>query len=198
MNERTIDRHSVNCAGCGNLVDERETVRNLCDGDIEFAAGELCQACALGAERGLKAPKMYNLLLELASCKTDERTAKLADGLPDILMAIEPPETGIQWAAVVEQARAEEPQESPGDVWKARYVFLGSVFALYPSGKYWVYPIAHSNVNILEMVRDTLFTERLQGEAEKHGGWIESGEGDPCDVFAVFPEKMEEPCEPTT
>ena len=41
-----IDSHSVNCACCGQLVDERETIRNLFGGDIEFAAGELCQSCA--------------------------------------------------------------------------------------------------------------------------------------------------------
>ena len=35
----------------------------------------------------------------------------------------------------------------------------------------------------MEAYHDQLWREALEAEAEKHGGWIESGEGDPCDLF---------------
>ena len=69
--------------------------------------------------------------------------------------------------------------------------FLGTVFALFPSGKYYM-PFACSNVTLREAHRDEEFGRALDDVAEKYGMWIESGEGDPCDVFAgVSPEPIE-------
>lgn len=85
--------------------------------------------------------------------------------------------------------------------------FLGTVMALYPSGKYYT-PWASSNVEPCprckgegtltqdacdfchglgsrEALEDQAFSEALEAVAEKNGCWIESGEGDPCDVFIV-------------
>ena len=39
MDERTIDRHSVNCFECGELVDERECIPGV-DGE-----GDICEVC---------------------------------------------------------------------------------------------------------------------------------------------------------
>ena len=41
MNQRTIERHSINCFECGELVDERECFPNP-DKD---EGGEICQHC---------------------------------------------------------------------------------------------------------------------------------------------------------
>jgi hypothetical protein len=60
--------------------------------------------------------------------------------------------------------------------------FLGTVFTLYPSGKFYT-PWANSNVSIVEAAKDAIFQECLEYTAEKQGCFVESGEGDPCDIF---------------
>jgi hypothetical protein len=60
--------------------------------------------------------------------------------------------------------------------------FLGAVMALAPSGKFYT-AWANSNVGAIEANVDTCFWEALDSVAEEQGGWIERGEGDPCDVF---------------
>lgn len=62
---------------------------------------------------------------------------------------------------------------------------LGSVFSLYPSGKYWTW-WACSNVDVREQIKDRAFWDALNEVFENHGYWIASGEGDPCDLFAQF------------
>ena len=44
MDERTIDRHSVNCFACGKLVDERE-----CTPGVGFE-GDICSECHTGTD----------------------------------------------------------------------------------------------------------------------------------------------------
>lgn len=76
----------------------------------------------------------------------------------------------------------EERQESsryPGDV--VATVYLGSILALSPSGK--VYMPWSSNVTEKEAFRDERWRESLERQLGKY--WLESGEGDPCDLFAV-------------
>lgn len=41
MNERDIERHSINCHNCDELIDERESYRIEIDGDD----AEICQSC---------------------------------------------------------------------------------------------------------------------------------------------------------
>lgn len=62
--------------------------------------------------------------------------------------------------------------------------FLGSVFAIMPSGKYWTW-WASSNVNRIEALQDTAYMAALDAEAQSRNLWIESGEGDPCDLFVA-------------
>src|SRR3989304_7100945 len=68
---------------------------------------------------------------------------------------------------------------------------LGSVFSLYPSGKYWTC-FACGNVDTREQIKDSAFSEALGEVFEKHGYYITSGEGDPCDVFAQFCVELDE------
>ncbi|MCI0421493.1 MAG: hypothetical protein L0312_20090 [Acidobacteria bacterium] len=165
--------------------------------------------------------------------------------------------TGIDWAAVRAELDSMDWEEMEPDR-QERLCFLGTVFALYPSGKYYT-QFACSNLdpcprcgghgvipskrqtprrrkkwnhrmerlrNIMakrgyignpekidgsaigrafrrlqalndvpdcaycggtgsrEAYLDELFGEKLESEAEEHGLYITSGEGDPCDVFA--------------
>ena len=63
-----------------------------------------------------------------------------------------------------------------------RTTFLGTVFSIMPSGKYWTY-WACGNVTDEEMEKDAEYWEALETEAEKHGLFVLSGEGDPCDIL---------------
>ena len=86
-------------------------------------------------------------------------------------------------------------------------VFLGTVFGIMPSGKYYT-PWANSNVDACprcggggmskldrgicsycdglgsrDVYEDQLMVEALERFAERAGCYVESGEGDPCDIF---------------
>lgn len=60
-------------------------------------------------------------------------------------------------------------------------VWIGTVFALTPSGKYYT-AWACGNVSPSEVRQDEQWFACLAREAEAHGYWIERGE-DPCDIF---------------
>ena len=95
----------------------------------------------------------------------------------------------------------------PPDGDLARGIFLGTVFALCPSGKYYT-PWANSNVedcprckgkgttkgNVCtwcqgmgsrEAYLDDMWYEKAQRALDRVGLILENGEGDPCDLFAV-------------
>jgi hypothetical protein len=84
-------------------------------------------------------------------------------------------------------------------------LYLGTVFTLTPSGKYYM-PWASGNVapcprckgtgdrgelscrhcgglGSREAHEDEVFNEAMESMANDHACWIESGEGDPCDLF---------------
>lgn len=67
---------------------------------------------------------------------------------------------------------------------EVRRVFLGTVFVLTPSGKYYT-PWACSNVTEAEAEKDERWYEQAREELESIGLSLESGEGDPCDLFAA-------------
>jgi hypothetical protein len=77
-----------------------------------------------------------------------------------------------------------------GDTYGTSYV--GTCFTLSPSGKYFT-AWARGNASDLDIVRDQAFYDALDFVAESHGGWIESGEGDPCDLYYC-----EQPGDPST
>ena len=83
-----------------------------------------------------------------------------------------------------DKARAEareytEPSED-GDCLIGR-VFIGTCFAIMPSGKY--YMPWTSNQTRSDETRDAAFMEAFEEAIDAAGGWLESGEGDPCDMF---------------
>ena len=60
-----------------------------------------------------------------------------------------------------------------------RMIFLGTVFALDPCGRY--HHMLSPNGLTAKCER---FWESLERQLEKRGMWLESGEGDPCDQYA--------------
>ena len=70
---------------------------------------------------------------------------------------------------------------------------LGTVFDLAPSGKYsmpWT-----SNQTDEDVSEDEKFYDALDKVAEEQGMFIESGEGDPCDIFASIVIEVKEDTE---
>jgi hypothetical protein len=98
------------------------------------------------------------------------------------LMAAHTVDTGIHWSAVVGYME-DAPWAREGDT-ASRRVFIGTVFSLYPSGKYYM-PWACSHVSDEEAALDAAYGEQLDDEAKAYGYCIAHGEGDPCDVFVV-------------
>lgn len=59
--------------------------------------------------------------------------------------------------------------------------YLGSVMALTPSGKF--YMPWTTNQTARDVDRDSRWYAALDKAATKYDGWIESGEGDPTDLY---------------
>ena len=100
---------------------------------------------------------------------------------------------GFYWENIVRTAKA-EPQEdfdNPGTM--KGYCFLGTVFSIMPSGKF--YTPWTTNQTRQDEIKDEAYMEALERAAEKYGGWIESGEGDPCDLFFVMSIETEKETE---
>lgn len=66
---------------------------------------------------------------------------------------------------------------------KIKSVYLG--FMPWPSGKMYM-PWATGNVSEDEIDKDAEWYDNLEAELEKIRAWLESGEGDPCDLYAVM------------
>jgi hypothetical protein len=92
-------------------------------------------------------------------------------------------DTGLNFEAIkaqLEEAEWEKCEEPDREV---RRIFLGTVFALTPSGKYYM-PWACSNVTEAEADEDVQWREAVEAELAKFDAYLTSGEGDPCDLFA--------------
>lgn len=95
------------------------------------------------------------------------------------------------WEAAIKECRSNDViEDSHGD---CRYhaLFIGTVMSLAPSGKYWTW-WACSNVTEEEAQRDEEYFDILYDCANEVDGWIESGEGDPCDIFFCLPQQDSE------
>ena len=72
--------------------------------------------------------------------------------------------------------------------------YIGTVFNVTPSGKYYV-PFASSNVSVKEAAIDQFWYEEYEKILEEENCWHGNGEGDPCDMFICKaydkPEKPE-------
>jgi hypothetical protein len=75
-----------------------------------------------------------------------------------------------------------EPVEDEFNDTTYKSIYVGSCFALAPSGKYYM-PYAHSNVSAKEALKDEIYWEAFNDWLEEHDLWFMSGEGDPTDVF---------------
>src|SRR5690606_12236220 len=73
-----------------------------------------------------------------------------------------------------------------GDV--VRMVYLGTVFQLTPSGKYYTFWTGTEE----DFEMDSAWWERVEAEAEERGLFFTSGEGDPCDIYICRIEDTEE------
>lgn len=93
------------------------------------------------------------------------------------------------WGKIIKEAKSNPVKDYPNIL--HGYAFLGTVFSLFPSGKYYT-PFACANITEEEAEEDELYSEALETLAGKHGGWIDPGEGDPCDIFFVI--SMEDIC----
>jgi len=62
--------------------------------------------------------------------------------------------------------------------------WLGTVFAIMPSGKY--YMPWTTNQTAKDVIRGQAYWQALEEVAESNGMYISSGEGDPCDLYAQF------------
>lgn len=87
----------------------------------------------------------------------------------------------MDWPAIVAECRG---NLAIRDGCLVGLCYLGSVFSLMPSGKY--YTPWCSNQTWRDAAMDSAFMELLESAAEAHGLCIESGEGDPCDMFATM------------
>ena len=74
-----------------------------------------------------------------------------------------------------------EPFERDGEIYKA--VFLGTVFSLCSSGKYYM-PWACSNVTEKEADQDERWVEKAEAELDTIDAFLTSGEGSATDLFA--------------
>lgn len=80
-------------------------------------------------------------------------------------------------------------EDSEGN--RIRTLYLGTVFDLLPSGKYYTC-FANSNVSEEEAEKDEEWMEEANKELESIGASLESGEGDPCDLFITQIEALNE------
>lgn len=96
------------------------------------------------------------------------------------------------WEAAIKECLRQEPADEGNGLFHG--LFLGSVFAVMPSGKYWTC-FACGNINEEEQERDIAYHELLEACADEAGGWIEMGlNGDLCDMFFCMPisEELDE------
>lgn len=85
------------------------------------------------------------------------------------------------WNAI-KLAAMHNPQDPDSDGQVFGTYFLGTVFSVMPSGKFYT-AWACSNVSPEEAKQDELYWEALEAVAEEYGLCIQSAEGDPCDLI---------------
>jgi hypothetical protein len=81
--------------------------------------------------------------------------------------------------------------DNAGERELVRRIYLGSVFSLYPSGKYYA-AFTNSNVSEEEAEKDELWFASAEAELMEIGAFLEHGEGDPADLFVVQKKSVAE------
>jgi len=127
------------------------------------------------------APK-GELVIRCPSCRT-ANSERLAIGFE--------PEPIFDLEICKRDLKDAEPYESPGADEPLKAIFIGTVFNLCPSHKYYQ-PFACSNVTDEEAEEDAAWFAQADEELDTIGAWLDSGEGDPCDLFVVtFAKEVE-------
>jgi len=85
------------------------------------------------------------------------------------------------WPGIVADAKGNPCELDQGEDTPRGVCYLGTVMSIYPSGKYYM-PWCTNQTSHDEQ-RDEAFGEALEEKAAEFHGWIETGEGDPCDLF---------------
>ena len=92
----------------------------------------------------------------------------------------------FDWDEIVSQLKTDESVRFVNDNGdKEAQMFLGTVFALLPSGRYYT-AWASSNVSEAEMRADGEWFEALGRVAEEKGLYVTLGENDPCDIMVYL------------
>ena len=90
-------------------------------------------------------------------------------------------ETNLNYEAIIlEMEVADTVEDFDGN--KIKSIYLGTCFDLLPSGKYYT-PWANSNVSEEEANQDEEWYNEVEERLSAMGMYLESGEGDPCDLY---------------
>lgn len=73
----------------------------------------------------------------------------------------------------------DQPGEFGGDSYQS--FFIGTVFSIFPSGKYYMPWTTNQTEEDVEL--DAEFKELVEEWLGERNMWLESGEGNPCDLF---------------
>lgn len=92
-------------------------------------------------------------------------------------------DTGLNFEKIREEIDKQPWEQSDEPDREERRLFLGTVFALTPSGKFYT-PRACSNVTEKEAEVDQKWYDAVSEGLEKVGLYLQHGEGDPCDLLA--------------
>lgn len=114
-------------------------------------------------------------------------------------MSVRNPHTGrfvptkirLNWKAIREELDSQAWEKSWDGDREERLCFIGTVFNLMPSGKYYM-PWACSNVEEWEAEADEEARESLERECDKRGLFLTCSEGDPCDLLVGESRDVEE------
>ena len=159
----------------------------------------------MNRERAIKAIlNLKHLNPKLDKLDEDDLKKLPNEQLKDMLLELgkkeeENLETGIDWDYVMKKLEEAEPYEDEFNDVKIKSAFLGTVFSLLPSGKYYTFwacsnlepcPLCEGegcefcgNLGSREAYLDQIFWEKLEKEAEEHNCTVTNGEGDPCDIL---------------
>lgn len=100
-------------------------------------------------------------------------------------------ETGLDLEAIRELLDTEEWEDEICEDHQVRRIYLGTVFDLFHSGKYYT-AWACSNVTEEEAQRDEEWREAVEEELGTIGACLVNGDGDPCDLFIEEIRDVEE------
>ena len=166
--------HNFRCENCGKSVADIDlwefgfSISQVIKALLEWGNGSGEELYAELVDSGLSTQDA-NTVINLLNCYLQYKE-------------LEPKRELFDWKKIKELVEQQEPQDDFDGCCKIKLYYLGSVFNIMPSGKYYT-PWACSNVTEEEARKDEKFRERMEQEAEKYGLFVTCGEGDPTDIF---------------